>query len=192
MSKGNTGFQHPDLSLSSTLSTASGTGCKSWVFQLNPETKCEEFGAENKIINNTHKVSLAKITDQNNVHCFFWPAGCKHTKNLYMKAITENSKFHVQTVKVLMKQKWECGRSFDRAAVGSYCMTFTENCSAVITHPLIHLTLQEPTFSILLRENALKGRWFQGVKNQEGCNHQIKCSSSVRLQWQFCATSSKM
>jgi len=61
MSKGNTAFLHPDLSLPSTLSTASGTGCKSWVFQLNPETKCEEFGAENKIINNTHKVSLANL-----------------------------------------------------------------------------------------------------------------------------------
>jgi hypothetical protein len=41
------------------------------VFQLNPETKCQEYGAENKIIANTHEVSLAKITDQNNVHRFF-------------------------------------------------------------------------------------------------------------------------
>ena len=63
MSKRKTGSRHPDPSLQSTLSTASGTGCKSWVFQLNPETKCQEYGAENKFITNTPKVSLAKITD---------------------------------------------------------------------------------------------------------------------------------
>jgi len=41
------------------------------VFQLNPETKCQEYGAENKIITKTHKVAHAKIMDQNNVHHFF-------------------------------------------------------------------------------------------------------------------------
>ncbi|GFG28413.1 hypothetical protein Cfor_00616 [Coptotermes formosanus] len=61
---------HPDLSPQTTLN-CTVTGCKSWVFQYNPETKCQEHGAENKIITNTHKASLAKIMDQNNVQCFF-------------------------------------------------------------------------------------------------------------------------
>jgi hypothetical protein len=53
----------PDLSLQSTLNCIV-TACKSWVFQYSPETKCQEYGAENKIITDTHKVSLAKIMDQ--------------------------------------------------------------------------------------------------------------------------------